>query len=846
MLLSKRFGIGYSSAGGRVPVQLFCLVSFYWFMEYVHRYSIVPGVKVVPWHSMTSDQMDDILLIRQFFNNEIMENLLWMKLSSAIRPVTMRPIDSARPDNLDEHPRYVVDSGDMNNIPDVYDGDEYSFESEDKFDRNLDPDHYTCSADNHQLAYDNLTLVRNEIPDYLRSLADENVCVCCERCLLDTGDDGFDATHLEGRWGPIDRERYSPVCILEACGHKIHKICLQIRLAKGLENCPVCGVSIETEGRNNPNILEKRTGKKFSIHEIIEEYNGESIQVEEHHDDMNENVRQGSGDQRVVNNMGGTNAESTPTIDRTATPATTATPLVVVDLSVSPLDDNNVGSIDLSTNMGVREETMDSAQPVPKREDDGRVIDLTDSPPTPRVSDPQQCAICLGTSTSDCFVEGCVHYFCRTCIARWIDPRGRTTNASDKCPACRETVRTLTYFNPMNRIIERKNVSAVDHVNAYRSEVNRSVACGRCVVCHTRANCSSESCNHQFCRYCMYQRKEFSERGGLHRLPPNCPECQDEIVRVTLFQGHSGVVEDVGIHINDVTPEILGIRRTTSTNNREWGSFSNLPNPLINREQERNPRVDSTARSSASGRATAVSPTTTWGARGTIVDRGVSGTGRSNPGSVVQGMNESQSGTDATCGVRSTTASEGVAANSSHTSAVSVVSIPRSTNGWGARPVVAQGGTAVAQSTNGWGARPTVAGGGTTVVSHSTNGWGARPVVAQGGTAAVSQSTNGWGARPVVAGGGTTAESWSTNGWRARPAVAGGGTTAVSQSTNGWGLILLLNKNGILEWIRMLDLTQVEGLLLFLQQPLGEHVVLLLIEVFLVLGVPILVRWYRV
>ena len=83
--------------------------------------------------------------------------------------------------------------GDMNTIHDVYDGDEHNFESENNFDRNLNPDNYTCAMNSHQLANDNISLPRNEIPVYLQSLADMNTCVCCERCLLDPGDDGFDA-----------------------------------------------------------------------------------------------------------------------------------------------------------------------------------------------------------------------------------------------------------------------------------------------------------------------------------------------------------------------------------------------------------------------------------------------------------------------------------------------------------------------------------------------------------------------------------------------------------------------------------------------------------------------------
>ena len=88
--------------------------------------------------------------------------------------------------------------------------------------------------------------------------------------------------------------------------------------------------------------------------------------------------------------------------------------LMLVDLSVSPGDDNNVGSMDRSNHTVDGEEILEDVPSVPTREHDERVIDLTDSPPTPRVSDLQECAICLGTSTSDCFVEGCVYYLCRT------------------------------------------------------------------------------------------------------------------------------------------------------------------------------------------------------------------------------------------------------------------------------------------------------------------------------------------------------------------------------------------------------------------------------------------------
>ena len=252
MLPSKRFGLEYK--GENIPEQLFVLVAFYGYMDYMSGIHWSSSSLKIPSGLMGERYMDDLSCIRQLFNSRVYKYLNEMKESSAIRVLTERPVERSG-DELCEHPRYKIGEGDMNKIDDIYEEEEHDVVvCEHSFDTQLQTDQYTCSATYEQLRCDSVLLPKKDIRDYLRmSEQEENLCVCCDRRMLDPSDNEYEMIHLDGRWGTVDRERYSPVCVLENCGHRIHKICLQIRLAHGIRHCPVCNSTIAV-GRDIPKI----------------------------------------------------------------------------------------------------------------------------------------------------------------------------------------------------------------------------------------------------------------------------------------------------------------------------------------------------------------------------------------------------------------------------------------------------------------------------------------------------------------------------------------------------------------------------------------------------------------
>ena len=80
-----------------------------------------------------------------------------------------------------------------------------------------------------------------------------------------------------------------------------------------------------------------------------------------------------------------------------------------------------------------------------------------------------ECPICMNDiNTGDICKTECKHEYCYDCLNQWL-------NISDKCPNCRESIKTFKYKDETNRILYINDFRSVENIQRDMNSLRRTL-----------------------------------------------------------------------------------------------------------------------------------------------------------------------------------------------------------------------------------------------------------------------------------------------------------------------------------------------------------------------------------